>query len=418
MSRLSSVNLTLAGEYRDLWVYKGNLFVWQRDGHLLQATLSDIISSIANRFGPTVANVANVLIARNDWKTSEQFRTLMRDPAVRAAFLEPFSATDTLEIEMPRGLFFTSPSEGYDGLVLDTTIYAENVFFATAEGLLQSFLSPGDPTVEYRLHAQGYDGRVSRVGVKYSAINVSAEEGGLHFGKLNARAADNKHFVKSSFSELSPVSRKSAYSGHGLLNYGWSSAPELFLAQTRELEPEEGDLRRVDRTEIVGYGAAVALDEITYRAASDDKKIVQTDLISGLHKATAEMEVLTNNGPQFLLSFNNRFRVVRLGIPRDNETEAPDDLYAGPAGGFKELRWTDARPDEALQTLPVNRGFVIEMQDSVLLVQRDGVYILRDMPVAQLRTFVSSIRHKEVVATIEEERAIITGYYSSEDTLF
>src|SRR5689334_817111 len=115
MARLTKIEVCIAGEYRDAWLYKQRLYAWDRSGGLTYVDLEVAARYVARRYGAAVGNVVQTLIFRNDWKVGEQFRAMMRVPEMQAAFLQPFRESDAVTIELPVSLFSTGHSEAYNG---------------------------------------------------------------------------------------------------------------------------------------------------------------------------------------------------------------------------------------------------------------------------------------------------------------
>src|SRR5262245_45536398 len=84
--------LFFPGNFEDAYVYMGwlNCFTTERD--LRMFNLERVSQQVAQRV-PEAAGVVQHCFARNDWVSSEQFRTLMKDQSFRADFL---SAVDRL----------------------------------------------------------------------------------------------------------------------------------------------------------------------------------------------------------------------------------------------------------------------------------------------------------------------------------
>lgn len=414
MAHLLRLHLQLPGEFRDAWLYKGHLYAWGRDGSLSTLELSRAFDHISAIRGPEVANVVNLLAFRNDWKFGQQFRNFMKSPSMEAEFLRPLQGGEPLVIELPPGLLSLSKSEKYGGAVLDTTIYADHVFMATAEGLLQSFIDPLDDTYSSRVF-QHDDRRAFGVTVRYGAINVSAEERGLLFGSINNKSFEERSFFKATLRPVADYSRHSSFVDRDLLNYGMASAPELLRSTVveRELSP-----RTQEKYQVTGYRAPESIDALAHAATTTRVKVSNRLVRHTEHKHSQTAEVIGNSNNLLLVAWNDHLRVISMSIEPSVDVAVPDDIQAVPTKGYREFIWSHVRPDKILQTLPIRAGFLVEETESVKLITKDGVFDLLDEPVAHIRSFASSKQFKDVFVAVEEERISITGYYFAEQTLF
>jgi len=87
-------------------------------------------------------------------------------------------------------------------------------------------------------------------------------------------------------------------------------------------------------------------------------------------------------------------------------------------------------PDEAAQRIPQNKRVlpaprrilplntlpVVELQDEVRLINSQGSYSLIGEPVARIRTFTHSRRHREVILVVRENGISLLGIYLKQDT--
>lgn len=67
-----------------------------------------------------------------------------------------------------------------------------------------------------------------------------------------------------------------------------------------------------------------------------------------------------------------------------------------------------------LATYAISGGFVVELFDRLDLITMSGSFPLTFVESAQVRTFESSIRHKEAIAVVQEDSASVFGFYVSE----
>jgi hypothetical protein len=408
MSRLVTIEMKIAGEYRDVWLYKSRLYLWDRPGTLSFVDLDVAAKYLTRRYGASIANTIQTLIFRNDWKVGEQFRAMMRVPEMERAFLLPFrhEDEDRVTVDLPTGLFVRGESEPYGGPVLDTGIYADRVYLATSEGLLESYINSRDPRRGYPLNQQT-DFRVSRVVVRYAAINASAEDKGLFFARV--RFAENgPGFLKSSWIKVADKSLATSHAYHNLLNYTGEAVPRFLTAKVEEDKTREA--ARYEENQVVGYQSEMDLSSLMYSAVASATKVTTKTQMP--QRSLDDFEVLGNTNNHLLTVWQGNLRVIDIRSKDDNEVEAKPSL------AYQKRPLDFIRPDDVLQTYPISGGFVAEMYDSLQLITRDGSFSLLGGPMARVRTFSSSLRHKEAIAAIHEDHASLVGFYMADDVLF
>ena len=401
MARILRVELRIQGEYRDLWLYKERLHLWDRSGVLRYVKFNHVINHVTRLYGIAIANLVQTFIFRNDWKAGEQFTSWMRVPGVAENILKPFESDELLIVELPETLFTISGSQAYAGLVLDTNLYADRVYLATAEGLLESYINSKYPEATYELHQQT-DFRASRVAVKYSAINISAEARGLHFAPVRFWSGDvNPGFMKAEWRQVADFSLASSYARRNLLNYTQSAAPSLLYARVEQRRSERA---RHEDTVVVGYDPTPAdLTGLAYSAsiARGTKPIKATQTGSQVDET---FEILGNSDYHLLTSTADQLKVIDLRAKVNRELEAIPN---------QKFQKSDLPPvnSDIIGTYAINRGFVVEYYDQLHLITTDGHFSLADGETAQVRTFESSKRHKEAIAVVQESSASVFGYY-------
>lgn len=412
MASLLRIELRIRGEYRDLWLYKGTLHVWTRDGDLRYVTFDVALKYVSRIYGVSTSNLVQTLIFRNDWKVGEQFASWMKVSTVRTAILAPFRENGILTVELPEGLFTRSDSEAYGGIVLDTNIYADRLYLATSEGLLESYINSKHLDYEYGLDQQT-DFRASRVAVKYAAINVSAESQGLHFAPVSFSSDElGRGFRKADWRQVADFSLASSFAWRNLLNYTQASVPSLLRAQVEERR-KEGAL--YDDTSVIGYEpGATDITSLAYTATVGAKKVTSSKLERG-QLDDVDFEVLGNSDYHLLVSWGSQLRVIDLRAGKGRELEAR------PNERFRRSHLRSAIVDGILATYPISSGFVVEFYNRLDLITASGSFQLASGEAAQVRTFDSSLRHKEVVVAVQEVSTSVFGFYladGSEDLMF
>lgn len=410
MPELLSIQLRIPGQWRDIWLYKNRIYLWDRIGLLRYLDMEAAYKKLAKNYGLNIAFLVQQLIFRNDWKVGEQTRLMLQIPELESAFLRPFRGNDRIVLELPENLFGFSGSEAYREPVLDSYLYANRLYLATLNGLFESYIHPRHPDREYELNQQ-LDRRVSRLAVGYAAINASAEDDGLLFGRIRFAADESADdslvgrpgFKPSTFRRVADYSLSSSYAGRNLLNYTQDAAPSLLRSRIEE-RPAQGTAR-FDDVQVIGYEQESELLTTTQSTLSD--------LGQGTPPAELDIKVLGNSNSHILASVAGRLHVVNLRVGNENR-----DVRLQPVKSYREASRIHVNLDEVLETYPISSGFAIELEDSIKLMTRSGSYNLLKGAAARVRTFVESRRHKEVVAVVQEESVSLIGFHISEETLF
>lgn len=410
MSRLLSVHVKIPGQWRDLWLYKNKILAWDRVGGLFYLDVEkDLAKHLSKNYGPGRSLLAQMLIFRNDWKVGEQSRSMLSVPEIEAAFLRQFQDRDQVELEVPSSFFRRNESEAYRGAVLDTCIYANRVYLATVDGLLESYINPEHPDRAYGLDRQ-LDRRVSKLAVQYAAINAAAEDEGLFFGRVSfADEQGSPGFHPSYFRRVAEYSLSVSHASRNLLNYTGESAPKFYRARTETKEPSDSSRSR-------GFGESqvvVGYDDASSIASLVQSTFLEDELSHGLDsRGGGEVQVIGNSGYHLLATSGEQLRILNLRAFDDREVEMRRSRQ------FRAAERVPIPVSDVLETYPISGGFVIELSDAVHLINKDGSYEIMKGAAARIRTFMGSVRHKESIAVIEEDAARLIGFYLVEDRLF
>ena len=184
-AKLHVLRLDLPGLWSDGWLYKEHLLLWARDGLPHVVRLADLAAELEQLGSPPLEAVADHLLFHTEWKTGEQFSRLLLIPGIEEKFIAEFPESGNITI--PIGGVTAEPipaATPVPGVILDSAIYANRVYLGTIEGLFETRFDPDSPTRANRLVSR-MEKRVSVVTAGYSAVNGSAGEEGLWFGRMH-----------------------------------------------------------------------------------------------------------------------------------------------------------------------------------------------------------------------------------------
>ena len=403
LTKLLRVELRLPGQWRDVWLYKEKLYFWTRDGALWCVEMERVRRHLQQRHGPEQALLVQTLLFRNDWKAGELVRSMLQSPAIEEAFLAPFKSSELLTFEVPAKDLVEIRSEAYPGPVLDTCIYGNRVYFGTLDGLLESYIHPRRTDRHYALNLQ-LDKRINKLAVGYAAINASAESAGLHFGQIEF--SRNSHdpeesvgYRKSSFRQVADVSYSVSHIGRDILNYEEGDAPIYMQAR---VETDHKDRSRYEDHNVTGYLKRESLIEKAYRSL----------VVADPSAEDSEVRLLGNSGANIIAAVGDRLQVARIRTDPIKEAlvQRNKSFHIDPI-------WSP-RASEVIETYPVNGGFVVETDDGLTLMTRNGSHPLMAGDAATVRTYKSARRHKEAVGVVREDYASVFGYFETRDALF
>ena len=408
-AELKVLRLDLPGEWADGWLYKDHLILWSRTGQMYYSPLPEITKLVRKLVSPRLAVVSDYLIFRSDWKISEQFSRLLVVPGVERDFLADFPE-NSAEIIVPiDGIMpIPVPSEQIPGVSLDTVIYANRVYVGSTAGLFETRFNPDFPHNDNPV-VRRLDHRVSSVTAKYSAINCSAGEDGLWFSRVNFGDTEWWRKEGSSPRRVADVSRENSFAFVNLLNYTDDALPAFIRSEAVKDRPH--DRAEFEEWQITGYQAPADIGGVMTSALlapsskSRSTKVRQRDDI-GLEA----IQVLGNSDYRLLVAWHNSLRVVDITARRGRDIEAKPDR------AFRGLSNLDINPFAILGTHPFGRGFLVELQDEVRLINWQGSYSLIGEPVARIRTFTHSRRHREVILLVRETGISLLGIYVTHDT--
>jgi hypothetical protein len=412
-AHLYTLRIDLPGLWTDGWLYKDHLILWSRSGQIHITPLSKLASAVSKELAyPPLEAVAEYLIFRNDWKASEQFDRLKRIPGIESSFIAEFGRGSEGTVVPIDGVDYVPvPTDQVPGVILDTAIYANRVYVGSTDGLFETRFDPDLPGGRHPLVPQLADRRIGSVNAWYSAINSSAGEDGLWFSRMSFDELGRWWNQKSGFHRVAEFSRDNSFADVNLLNYTDDAFPVFMHSQTTKEKSTgnpEPDRRKSDRRQITGYGGTTAINDLMESFLRGRRRPPHRDTLftDGLNDDT--VAVLGNSGNRMLLNWDNSLRVLDLTLDKDQYLSVKRD------SSFQNVSGIPINPLDILYTYTFSKGFLVELPDEVRLINSQGSFSLLAEPVAQIRTFPRSRRHREVILLIREEGASLLGFYISQ----
>jgi hypothetical protein len=397
-AKLHIMRLDLPGEWSDGWLYKEHLIVWDRDGGIRVLPLGDISTLLRELEQPALEVLADFLILRNDWKTSEQFERLFSLPGIEQNFIGNFpSATGEIVIGLDEASPVPVRSDQVPGTILDSAIYANCIYVGSTKGLFETRFDPDNPMGKNFL-AERMSKRVSTVTAAYSAVNGSAGQDGLWFSRIDPNK-ESWWREKGTFNQVADLSRGNSFADVNLLNYTDQAFPGFLQSETVKEKSPDTSVR--ETRQITGYRESASIAGLTASALAPSRATSDEDI-----------EVLGNSGKRLLVAWNESLRVVDLSLQRNRGLEVkPNNSYEGIAD-------LGIDPYKILDTHAFGNGksFLVELSNEVRLINSLGSFTLISEPVARIRTFARSRRYREVVLLVRETGLSLLGMYLTQES--
>lgn len=404
--KLHIMRLDLPGLWSDGWLYKEHLILWARDGRMHVLPLSDITKWLRDLEHPPLEVVADFLLFRNDWKTSEQFGRLFSLRGIEESFIANFpKASGEIVIQLDEARPVPIGSDQVPGVILDSAIYANRVYLGSTLGLFETRFDPDKP-IEANPLADRMSNRVSTVTAGYSAVNGSAGESGLWFGRMNFDGGPWWQ-EKSNFKQVADYSRGNSFADVNLLNYTDEAFPGFLRSETVKEQSRDRSVREDRR--ITGYREPTDIGTLMTSALASSRRARYSAPDLGLDIDGEAAEVLGNSGKRLLVAWNESLRVVDLSLQRNR------DLAVKPDKSYQGIADLEIDPYAILDTHAFGKNFLVELSNEVRLINSQGSFTLISEPIARIRTFARSRRYREVVLLVREMGVSLLGMYIAQE---
>lgn len=384
---LHTVSLRIPGEWRDAWLYREYLYLWDNDGGIIRVPV-DTIQRETSELGPSRALLIDNLIFRNDWKHAEQFRRWVHLRGARNALLDEHANDVYHEIHVGASALKVN-TDSVPGYLLDCNIYGNRLFSATESGLYETFLPPQRFSEEYHPLLPIMETRVFGVDARGSRIVAAAGEQGLFERRINlgdgeawATQAAEQRAVR-----IDDYSRRASFANYSVLNYKGDPNPSLIRTHTSTTTNERSGF---SETLVDGFEQPTSIDEKLEAVMGD------TELDAN--------RVYGNSGNRLLVANRRHARVVNLYTDTNHEVRLSENRY------FRETAIDHTKITSSLATYRLRSGFLLEMFSGVNLITTSGSYDVYTEPCLRIRTFPASRRYFDAFAAISENYVDLVGF--------
>ncbi len=382
-------DLVLPGPVRDAWLYKGLLFLWDRQNRVTIQRIESLQAQVRRQYGPEVASLADFCIWRNDWRNEGSARALVAVPAIRELLWPAGSPDRRISIDLQSDPEFAPSNLNTRDHLLDVQIYANRVFLATTTALLESYIKPEYPD-DAREACSLLEERVSDVEARHGAVFAAAEEAGLWFGGINFD--QDGGLPSSPTRQVGEVAHRLSWSARNLLSYTDKPLPDFLRTKGRYVRPHSN--ARYDAYLVEDVQPESSLPRVVKEAVQDRRVRGSEDVPNALG----------NSNYRLLVAWQEQWQVVDLRAYAGRHLTAATDKK------FKPFQ-PPVQASAVLQTYGLESGFVVEDFDAVHLITASGVRPLLQEQAARIRTYPDSRRHSDVVAVVTEGALHLVGHW-------
>lgn len=381
----------IPGLWEDAWLYRDNLYVWDRLGAILSVPVDRLSGLIAMASDKHVQVLANQLILRSQRKSSRDFKEMTALQSVRRELFAPLQGQSELVVTLDASMLSPAPVERLPGNVTDTVVYGNRLFTATDSGTYETRLEPQQQARHQVPLLQVTDAPTTSVVAGAGQLAASLGERGLvarevHFGEGEGWYEEAE---RATVKPLAPYSRSISSSSVHLLNYGEAPVPDFIKA----------DRPRASR------GSDSGERMVTKYEAPRPLTSTLTDAIGeGLSFGRDDVEVLGNASYRLLVRVRDEVEIVNIQAFDDRplRLQKKDKLNLSQENA-RSLRNT-------ISTQALSSGFLVEHLNGVHVFGTFGAVELADEMIVQARAFPNSRRYGDTVALIREDRLDLIGF--------
>gem|GEM_PF-6804503 len=364
--------LFVRGNFDEAYIYMQKLVLINEDGDLFFVNLDRATQHLEQEYRNKgySSSIPTHLFSRNDWLRGEQFKSLLSNVSISKAFLSALKDFPE-NIELPSNNFIEHVGKTGVSKLLDTTIYNRRIYLGNEQGSYYLDLEWSDRFIKQNKAAEKqHDATCVQINVSHGAVNLSCREDGLFtrfddFNKLESNQYSNEFRP----APMSNTSFRTGWLNSQLVNY--SSQTESMALKVRYSDEKVAD---ADTQEKIAIGF------------EDNPILLKRDSSNALFTSNTENSLLIQTVNQELLQIN----VKREDL---NPNQKEKILYQ-----FLE-RIFDIKK--------LNQSFVIELYDSVQLLNKNKLFSLVDEEILSMKTYPNSRRYKNLTTIVTEEGVYI-----------
>lgn len=386
--------LFFPGIYEDAYVYMGRLFILTEKRTILVYNLDKLVDALEQDSEERANSlpIPTLMFSRNDWLSSSQFRSLLRNSDVSRSLFNAFEMFPRPYFEVDKEDFLLEEQDlgVSDPVILDALIYSKRLYMGATNGFYQIDMiwdEKGPVTLEKPI--KRLDARCLNTSARYGTVNASCNEEGLFtfVDDFNWWKQEKSHMPQI----LADKSFRTSWIGTDIVNYPSYDHLDLFKSNSEEtkirLEPEGRVLTQIDSNsqdlsylfEAAQMSYDISLEKIQFAFNSNNRLF--------LHNDTGNLHSI-----RLYRSENN---MLQLG--KDRRSKEPISRI--------------------LSINPTKLGPVIETSDQVALVlDKNGQFItLSESGALMVRTFPRSKRLQNIVAIVDESGLLLVSLFDESE---
>lgn len=379
---MNTIKLKLNVAAIDCYIYGGYLFLIRINGDVVYIPMTRIMSKLYALY-PEYKSLLIMAFSRNDYFSNSTGQLFLGIPEVFHAMKYAWKNTaekmdftlewEDIEKDATKICEITSP-------VLDMRMYAMNLFLGCKNGLYKSNLLIGNDN--YTIHPEKlkriFDAKVVGLNAGFGSVIISSGRDGL----FNAPIDTNNNISVNERPDAD-VSYRTGWSSSDILNYEAPSVFEYLENSTQKLQKQ-----------------------VRYSKFDDSGERIKLTNIGTKRYSMAEMISQTKIDPHdILFTFNSSqssFLYTREGLYVSNlrKGDTPKGIYlSSRKHEIKQNKHTFVDKPVSASVIPA--GCVVEFYDKVVVSQGDQTLIIENEPTMRVRSFINSIRYRNIIATVK-----------------
>lgn len=394
-------SILIPGNWRDGWIYKESLYLLDRSGVFFHTPVERIIQRVELIYGPAATFLVEATIFRSgDWKPGAIFKRACAVPSTYHEFAQVPNIVIDADILRPL------PRLSVDSYVYDLEFYANRLYMASEEGLIEAYVPSRRPADAESPHV-GRLGEVQGVAAGYGMLLASAGEDGLlqgpiYFGEDAPPASADENLRRAD-----THSDEAEFSGYSVINYKTDergSGAAILRSQTQ--------LETVTQASYPSYRVThlerpADLDAVASEALKGRKKVKVSEGRTGDPKG----RVVANSKNKLLVALEGNIGVLQVNHAGPGATHdldiSPNSLWKNEIAKGQLASFVD----KADSIVGIRSGFLVEEERQVTCFTAKGSLPLVNEPVGTIRTFPRAYRVNDTVLMTVSGGCLLVGFH-------
>lgn len=385
----------------ECYIYIGHIFIITPEGDLLAASLTKIIKKFIRAY-PKYFTFIRLLFLRNDFLTNTQGDYFISIPSIKQNFQKEWkklSNYDSIYIGLEKSDFIkvlTLPELP----VYEIKAYAMRLYISTKKGLYEIIMnSPDGYRVIYSKLTKIFDQKIIGLNAKASTLFISAGKEGLFHGSYHEITANLTVKEKS----VNNKSLKTSWSGYDIFNYSENNHFDYLINEITKNEVKQPFSKFDERREKYSFGD-IGSETISMSQLLENSKITPENIKYCFNSSKQGFFIL-NTGEFYAIPLIKE----TIKDKNFNDNKSKQDIHFSrrlkimPNNGIAKRR--------PISSHIIPNGCVIENFSHVTLIQHNKTFELENESVFSVRTYMNSIRYKNIVSIVKENCITLYSLY-------